>query len=978
MSESNADIKVQESDGNIQNNPALSVKEETAGDDQRGEKRTRENESQGANDGNDNDKDNDNENENDNEGEDDEDDEDDEDEEEEEPLAKKRRRRANQFIDIEAEVDDEEEDELDEDDEEAELLREQFISDGVDGHEAGTGAEATDDRLHRQFDRRRQEEEDQDAEKLAETLKQRYRKTHTVYRGDTNASGTVSQKLLMPSINDPAIYGIRCIPGREKDLVRKLYEKKRTLARLQNPLEILTVFQRDSFKGYIYIEAKKPEAIERALAGMVNVYAKQRILVPVREYPDLLKQIKSSDVEIVPGIYIRITRGKYKGDLAMVDNLSENGLDVRCKLIPRLDYGKNDEFGPDGRRIKLKLRPLPRLFNEQEARMYDGEHVSAGRGPRSFVYRNEEYYEGFLFKDFKLNFIQTKDVHPKLEELDRFTNGGGEDGEGDLDLSAIAASLKNKKENDGSESSAFQPDDKVEIRRGEQAKTIGKVISTSLNEVTIVVTDSGDSQFVNQKLTVPVNDLRKVFTAGDHVRITEGKHADETGLVIKIDGDSVVLLSDQTKEDVRVFANYLIKATDASTTGHAVDVTGGKFELKDLVQINASNVGCIVKLEKGIFEVLSQDGRLISIRPSGIVGKLELLKREQIATDKNGSTISVGDTVKEALGGGKNREGAIIHIYKNYLFVKLNEIVENLGIFVTNSQNVSTVTTKGSIVSKTLGPDLNKMNPNLKLPPGLGAGAAALAGLRTRVGGRDKLLNQSVIVTRGNYKGLMGNVADADDVDARIELHTMSKKIKVRKDMLSVIVRGEPVPYLRFIGGGRSSGPGGPGAGNMPNRAGPSFGGISGSGSSWGGSSAWNRGGASTIGAGNGGAGGSSTWGGNNGGMTPAAGGASAWGGGKTPGVGAGSTWGKTPGGGASTWGAGSGAGNNSTWGGNRNAGGSAWGGNNNNNEADNGGNSAWGNGGNSAWSSGNGGNSAWGKNSGKSNWGGNSAWGSK
>lgn len=30
----------------------------------------------------------------------------------------------------------------------------------------------------------------------------------------------------MPSINDPSIYAIRCTPGREKELVRKLYEKR--------------------------------------------------------------------------------------------------------------------------------------------------------------------------------------------------------------------------------------------------------------------------------------------------------------------------------------------------------------------------------------------------------------------------------------------------------------------------------------------------------------------------------------------------------------------------------------------------------------------------------------------------------------------------------------------------------------------------------------------------------------------------------
>lgn len=858
---------------------------------------------------------------------DDEDEEDeDEDEDDEAPGKRRKRRRANQFIDIEAEVDDEEEDELDEEDEEAELLREQFISD--DRGDLGDEASNQDDRLHRQFDRRRQEAEDQDAEQLAETLKQRYRKTHTVYRGDT-ADGTVSQKLLMPSINDPPIYAIRVNPGREKDLVRKLYEKKRTLARKGAPLDILTIFQRDSFRGYIYIEATKPEAIERALNGVPGVYLRNRLLVPVREYPDLLKQVKSTDVELVPGIYVRLTRGKYKGDLAIVDNLSENGLDVRCKLVPRLDYGKNDDFDKDGRRIKLKIRPIPRLFSEQEARMYDGEGLQPGRGARTYFYRGDEYVDGFLFKDFKLQFVQTNDVHPTLEELDRFQTGGTEEG---LDLAAVAASIKNKND-PASSKNIFQAGDKVEIRRGELARTIGKVTSSSLNEVSITVTDSGDSNFVNQAITVPASDLRKVFVSGDHVRVVQGKHADETGLVIKTDGDNVVLLSDQTQEDIRLFANYLIKATDSYT-----DSFNSIYSIKEMVQLNASTVGVIVKTEKDIFEILTSEGRLVKVKPSGIASKLNLSKREQVATDRNGSAVRVGDTVKESLGD-KKREGSILHIYKNALFIESHEITENLGIFTTNCINVTTVSTKDSMVSRNLGPDLSKMNPNLKMP-----NPVAALGLRAKQGGRDKLLSKDVVVTGGNYKGLKGKVVDADDTFVRIELHTKAKKIKVGKNNISVLVRGEAVPYLRFIGAGN--------AGPAPRSDVPAFS-SSGNRSSWGSNaqggqtSAW---------------GGATAWGGNAGGRTPAVGNSSAWGGGNA------SSWGGN--GNFSSWN----GGNASTWGGG-NA--STWGGNSNNNNAS-GSNSSWGNnkGGNSTWGA-SGSGSTWGNGSG-STWGkGNrSAWG--
>lgn len=851
-----------------------------------------------------------------------EEDEEEEDEEEEEEVTgrRRKRRRANQFLDIEAEVDDEEEDELDEDEEEAELLREQFISD--DHGDKGDVEESQDDRLHRQFDRRRQEAEDQDAEKLAETLKQRYRRTHGVYRGDTTTSGTVSQKLLMPSINDPAIYAIRCTPGREKDLVRKLYEKKRTLERLGKPLGILTVFQRDSFRGYIYIEAKKPEAIQTALTGMVNVYTNQKLLVPVREYPDLLKQVKSSDVEIVPGIYVRLTRGKYKGDLAMVDNLSENGLDVRCKLVPRLDYGKNDDFDKDGKRIRSKINPVPRLFSEHEARMYDSEGLQPGRGPRSFIYKGEEYIEGFLYKDFKLQFIQTKDVHPTLEELDRFQAGNEEDG---FDISAVAASLKSKKLGTGN-GSAFQAGDKVEIRRGEQARTIGKVLTTSLNEVTITITDSGDPEFVNQKLTVPGNDLRKVFTPGDHVKVVEGKHADETGLVIKIDNDSVILLSDQTQEDIRVFANYLIKATDTSLT---ILSSESEYDVKDLVELNASTVGVILKTEKSLFQILTSDGRIISVKPSGISSKLKLSRLEQVATDRKGSTIKVGDTVKE-VSSDKKREGVVLHIYRNTLFIKSNEIIENLGIFATSCMNVSSVASKEE-ETKAQGPDLTKMNPNFKTPN------IATAGLKTKIGGRDRLVSKDVVITGGNHKGLMGKVTDADEVYARIELHTKSKRVKVNKNQLSVLIRGQAVPYMRFIGAPEPSQNNGP---PQHRGSGPAF--------SSGARSAWGSGGMTPAANG----GGVSTWGG---GKTPSAGGASSWGGGKTPSYGGNaSAWGAKSGG-ASSWGSGGGA---SSW--KKDGANSTWGSNNGNT-------STWGSGGSG---------SSWGGN--KGNKGSESTWGSR
>ena len=927
--------------------------------------------------------DNDNDNDKDDDEEEDDDDEEEEEEEEEEEVSNRKKRRnrgANQFFDIEAEVDDEDEDDAEEDDEEAEIFREQFISD--DHTHGDEEAQHGDDRLHREMDRRRQAEEDQDAEKLAETLKQRYKKTHGAYRGESAANGVVSQKLLMPSINDPAIYAIRCSPGKEKEIVRKLYEKKRTLERQNTPLDILTVFQRDSFRGYVYIEAKRPDAIDKALQGMVNIYTRDKLLVSVKEYPDLLKQVKSSDVELKPGVYVRIARGKYKGDLAIVDNLSENGLDVRCKVVPRLDYGRNDEVDEDGRVIKLRLKPPPQRFDPQAAKMFDGLNLQQ-KGARVYVYKGEEYVDGYLYKDFKLQYIQTQDVQPTLGELEKFQAGSNEDA---LDLKQIVDSMRNKSSGETSQSTPFQPGDKVEVRRGEQAKTMGTVVEASLREIIIKVTNSSDPQFINKRLTIPPSDLRKIFDEGDHVRIVEGKHSDETGLVIKIEGDSVLLVSDQSKEDVKVFANYLVKATDASSTVEKrVGSGASKYDIKDLVELSAATVGVIVKAESNIFEVLTSDGRLIDVRPSAIASKVKQSRREQIATDRNGFTIKVGDTVKES-SGEKGREGVILHIYKNTLFVKSNDIIENLGIFVANRMGVSTVSTKDSMVSKSFGPDLTSMNPNIKAPENL-----AMQGLKTRAGGRDKLLYKDVAITVGSYKGLKGKVSEADEVYARVELHTKSKKVKVPKKDLLVLIRGEAIPYLKFIGGGSSSDQSGlyprPMGSGIPNAVGgrsawnggatPAF---SGGATAWGrgGASAWNGGGGKTPALGNYGSGGASSWGGasawnggssinnnnnnnNNNSNIGGNGGASSWNTGGNA-----STWGGARNGAGSTWG-GASKNNGSVWGGNK-GNGSTWGGSaskgNTSSWGNNGGTSEWGRGGSSTWGKKGGNNSTWGSGS--------------
>ncbi|KAH3671495.1 hypothetical protein OGAPHI_000197 [Ogataea philodendri] len=785
-------------------------------------------------------------------GEDDEEDEDEDDDDEDEALRGRKKKRGNQFLDVEAEVDDD--DEEDEDDEDAEILRNEFLADDQTHDETG----AVSDRLHRKLDRTREKLDEQDAQALADQFKARYgRSASSRYMGSNT---NVSQRLLLPSVDDPLIWGVRVRNGLEKELVKQIY------ARMLNKKfgEVFSAFQRDNFTGYVYIEARKLDAVNQIIQGIPGIYANNKILVPIEEYPDLLRPGRSNEVQLQPGAYVRVKVGKYKGDLGIVDNLAENDLEVRVKLVPRLDYGKSQGVfdSSKGKRgpASSKFRPPQRLFSEFEASQNDPEHLSTARRERGYyVYRNEEFIDGFLYKDIKIQQIESKNIKPTLHELTLFNSGSNSDG---IDLQSIASSLKDASDN----AIVFQPDDRVEIVSGEQAKMKGKVVGAPEAKIArIQLEGNEDSELNNSIVEVPTSTLRKIFLAGDHVTIVHGVHANESGLIVKVEDNQVTLVSDQTKKDITVFPNYLLKSVDSSSA----TVQAGAFELLQLVKLNSQNVGIVIRAEKEVFTVLCTDGRVVKVEPKAIQSALELNKMTEKSTDRSGNEIAVGDVVKEA--GGERREGNIVHIYRSHLFLKSRTLKENGGIMVVDSSEVQTVSNKGSILSAFKAPDLNKMNPDRVMPPPAAPVVAA------KFGGRDITISQHVSVRKGPYKGKKGIVKDANGEVARVEMHNPAKIIPISKsDLLFETRPGTFVPYEQYLdnyrgrrpGAAFSSGgpPNGANGGSIRNNGG-------GFGPGGGRTPAWSSGGKTPA------------WG--SGGKTPA------WGsGGKTPAWGSG---GKTP-----------------------------------------------------------------------------------
>ncbi|CRK32528.1 hypothetical protein BN1708_005788 [Verticillium longisporum] len=308
------------------------------------------------------------------------------------------------------------------------------------------------------------------------------------------------------------------------------------------------------------------------------------------------------------------------------------------------------------------------------------------------------------------------------------------------------------------------------VYEGEQKGVVGRATTVSGDIVTLEVIEG---VLAGQVIEVPTKGLRKRFKEGDHVKVIGGsRFRDEVGMVVKIQDDRVTFVTDQTNMEVTVFSKDVREASDMGGQGSL-----GQYSLLDLVQLDPTTVGCIVKVDRESVAVLDQNGDARQVVPSQITNKLPQ-RKIAVAADRNGSEIRLDDVVRE--WGGQQRQGKIIHIYRSYIYLHSHDNKENAGVFVTRAGNVTTIAAKGGRVVPS-GPNLDQMNPAMKRLPAGSDGKMA----PPKSFGRDRALGQTVIIKKGGYKGLLGIVKDTTETHARVELHTKSKTVSVPKDHLS-------------------------------------------------------------------------------------------------------------------------------------------------------------------------------------------------
>ncbi|XWS23610.1 hypothetical protein CRYUN_Cryun28dG0029600 [Craigia yunnanensis] len=668
----------------------------------------------------------------------------------------------SQYFDLEAQVDSDEEEEED---------------DGEDDFIVESGADLPDEDVGRRMHRRPlplREDEQEDVEALERSIQARYaRSSHTEYDEETT---DVEQQALLPSVRDPKLWMVKCAIGREREtavcLMQKYIDKG-------SELQIRSVIALDHLKNYIYIEADKEAHVREAVKGLRNVFAAKIMLVPIREMTDVLS-VESKAIDLSRDTWVRMKIGTYKGDLAQVVDVDNVRQRVTVKLIPRIDLQALANK-LEGREVvkKKAFVPPPRFMNVDEAREL---HIRVERRRDQMT---GDYFEniggmlfkdGFLYKTVSMKSISSQNIKPTFDELEKFQTSS-KNGEGEMvGLSTLFANRKK---------GHFMKGDAVIVVKGDLKNLKGWVEKVEEENVHIRPEMKG----LPKTLAVNEKELCKYFEPGNHVKVVSGTKEGATGMVVKVEQHVLIILSDTTKEHIRVFADGVVESSEVTTGVTKI----GEYELHDLVLLDNNSFGVIIRVESEAFQVLKgvperPEVSLVNLREI----KCKLEKKFNVQ-DRYKNTISVKDVVRILEGSCKGKQGPVEHIYKGVLFVYDRHHLEHAGFICVKADSCCVV--GGSHSNGNRNGDSFSRFGGFKTPPRVPpsprrfsrGGPPFDSGGRHRGGrgGHDALVGTTVKIRQGPFKGYRGRVVDIKGQSVRVELESQMKVVTVDRNFIS-------------------------------------------------------------------------------------------------------------------------------------------------------------------------------------------------
>lgn len=267
-------------------------------------------------------------------------------------------------------------------------------------------------------------------------------------------------------------------------------------------------------------------------------------------------------------------RGHYKGDLALVRAVRESGLKAIVQCVPRLDLTLGDLSAEEARKRRRNVRPPQKFFNAQEVQALGRHTLKRQRFPgldTSCDYFEGNYYDdGYLVKEMTVGSMIkpcTDEDPPTLDELQSFRrrNKSKDDGGEDENAgSKMAASLLDELSSLQGQTSLAKGGagglligDTVEVIEGDLVGMRGKLVSIDEGGNTVKVKPNNAAELGGtEEVEFLSNQVRKHIPVGAHVKVMDGRYANETGTVVaveQLDGEAdftAVVLTDVTNREI--------------------------------------------------------------------------------------------------------------------------------------------------------------------------------------------------------------------------------------------------------------------------------------------------------------------------------------------------------------------------------------------------------------------------------------------
>ena len=568
-----------------------------------------------------------------------------------------------------------------------------------------------------------------------------------------------------PTSQDPKIWLVKCRIGEEKEVMENLYhkyfyfrdEKDKDKEKKKDKVKIYSVTSFENLKGKIFVEAFTERDVLFAIEDMSNVNKNSIQLVPVHERPKIFEYDQAPKSKIYKNQLVRIKGGNYDGDLAKVVYIEDPVNKIHVALVPRIIDNLNGKKGfnvaPFGN--KKSFKPRQKLFDKKlmPTDDYDKIKTESLTYGETIKFKNLRFMDGLLIKTIRRAMLQTENVSPKEDELEKIGCIIDEDGVYTDKITKEKLTVANKA------NIKFKKGDFVKIVSEEDDEYNGQ-------EGRVIETETGENikieiVFKDMKIpySIPKNELVLVkhnFKNGDLVYAKFGSNKGRNGRIIQIlENDIVTVYDDITQTKFEAKNSDLIFSEDMELDNEENEM----FKIGDLVQIKNSNIVCyIIESTKFVIKVvtITNDIKKLSVRE---VNKINLSKRIT-CIDAKGNPIDITNTVKVINGQYKGIKGVIKKIYGKYVFLENYDFARTNGIFCEIKVNLELLGSELLLESSEKGRVNHRRIPN----------------------NIKDLQGKIIHIIKGSWKGYNGILLDGNDKSAKVELIAKQKTIEIPHD----------------------------------------------------------------------------------------------------------------------------------------------------------------------------------------------------